>query len=232
MKKLSKDKTLTNPLQRWFRQIITVQFHKSYYNSRPKIWNNTYWLGVKVGKCPFDLWIYQEIINDIRPDVIIESGTGRGGSTLFLASCCDLVGNGKVISIDISDQSNKPRHKRITYLQGSSVSEEIINRVQQSLSGKDKVLVVLDSDHSMQHVLKELNIYSRYVTEGSYIIVEDTNVGGHPIKAGHCPGPMEAVKEFIKTNTSFTVDRSKEKFLLTFNPNGYLKKLAMAKRDS
>ena len=229
MQKRSKDKILKNSIQRWFRQIITTQFHKAYYNSRPKIWNNTYWLGVSVGKCPFDLWIYQEIINDIRPDVIIESGTGLGGSTLFFASCCDLVDNGRIISIDIDDQSSKPRHERITYLRGSSVSEEIINRVQQSLSDKDKVLVDLDSDHSKQHVLKELNTYCRYVTVGSYIIVEDTIVGGHPVKAGHYPGPMEAVKEFIRTNPSFTIDKSKEKFLLTFNPNGYLKKSTMTK---
>ena len=225
MEKSSKDKTLKNPLQRWFRQIITTQFHKCFYYSRPKIWNNTYWLGVAVGKCPFDLWIYQETINDLRPDVIIESGTGLGGSTLFFASCCDLVDNGKVISIDIGDQSKKPRHKRITYLHGSSLSEEIISSIQQSLSDKDKVLVVLDSDHSMQHVLKELNIYSRFVTLDSYIIVEDTNIGGHPVKTGHYPGPTEAVKKFIKTNPGFTIDKSKEKFLLTFNPNGYLKKL-------
>ena len=142
-----------------------------------------------------------------------------------------MVGNGKVISIDIGDQSKKPRHERITYLQGSSVSEEIINIVQQSLSDKDRVLVVLDSDHSMQHVLKELKIYSSYVTEDSYIIVEDTNVGGHPVKAKHYPGPMEAVRVFIKTNPSFTIYKSKEKFLLTFNPNGYLKKLAMTERQ-
>jgi len=229
MKKRSKDKTSKNPIQRWFRQIITTQFHKAYYNSRPKIWNNTYWLGVQVGKCPFDMWIYQEIINDTRPDVIIESGTGRGGSTLFFASCCDLVNNGRVVSIDISDQSSKPKHERITYLRGSSVSAEIINSVKQSLSDTDEVLVVLDSDHSKEHVLKELNTYGRYVTAGSYIIVEDTNAGGHPVKKGHYPGPMEAVREFVRTNPSFTIDKSKEKFLLTFNPNGYLKKLTMTK---
>lgn len=225
MKKRSKDKTLKNPLKYWFRQTITTQFHKLYYNSRPKIWNNTYWLGVEVGKCPFDLWSYQEIINEIKPDLIIESGTGLGGSTLFFASCCDLVNNGKVISVDLDDPSDKPKHERITYLQGSSVSKEIVTKIQESLVGKKKVLVVLDSDHTKQHVLQELNIYNKFVTVGSYIIVEDSNVGGHPVKTGHYPGPMEAVKEFIKNNHDFIIDKSREKFLLTFNPNGYLKKI-------
>lgn len=219
----SKDKILKNPFKRWIQRIISKQFHKCFYNSRPKIWNNTFWLGIPVGKCPFDMWVYQEIISDLRPNVIIESGTGIGGSTLFLASCCDLVNKGQVISIDIDDQSNKPTHKRITYLRGSSISREIINEIRKLISDLDKVLVILDSKHTKQHVLQELKIYSKFVTPGSYIIVEDTNVGGHPVKPNHYPGPMEAVNEFIKNNHNFIIDKSKEKFLLTFNPNGYLK---------
>lgn len=220
----SKYKGKNNPLKLWFQRFIITHFHKCYYHSRPKIWNNTYWLGYEIGKCPFDLWTYQEIIHEIRPDLIIESGTGLGGSALFFASCCDLVNNGEVVTIDIGDQSNKPKHKRITHLQGSSVSEEIVDRVHQFQSNKGKVLVCLDSDHSKQHVLKELKIYSEFVTPGSYIIVEDSCVGGHPVKKGHYPGPMEAITEFLKTNTNFTIDKAREKFLLTFNPNGYLKK--------
>jgi cephalosporin hydroxylase len=220
----SKNKIHNNPLKRWFSRLITVQFHKLYYHSRPKIWNNTYWLGTSIGKCPFDLWNYQEIIYELRPDVIIEAGTGWGGSTLFFASCCDLIGNGRIISIDISDPTSKPQHDRITYLQGSSTSTEIVNKVKSCINDKNKVLVNLDSDHTMKHVLEELNIYSEFVTPGSYIIVEDTCVGGHPVKKGHFPGPMEAVMEFVKHNSSFTIDKTREKFMLTFNPNGYLKK--------
>lgn len=220
----SKNKIHNNPLKRWFSRLITVQFHKLYYHSRPKIWNNTYWLGTSIGKCPFDLWNYQEIIYELRPDIIIEAGTGWGGSTLFFASCCDLIGNGRIISIDISDPTSKPQHDRITYLQGSSTSTEIVNKVKSCINDKDKVLVNLDSDHTMKHVLEELNIYSEFVTPGSYIIVEDTCVGGHPVKKGHFPGPMEAVMEFVKHNSGFTIDKTREKFMLTFNPNGYLKK--------
>lgn len=208
-----------------FRKLIVNSFIKLYYHSRPKIWNNTFWFGIPVGKCPPDLWNYQEIIFDVKPDVIIESGTGLGGSTLFLAQHCELMNNGKIISIDINDQSNKPKHERITYITGSSIAEEILQQVKQLISNTDKVLVILDSDHSRQHVLQELNNYSKLVTVGSYIIVEDTIIGGHPVKPHRKPGPMEAVNEFIKTNNNFIIDKSREKFYLTFNPNGYLKKV-------
>lgn len=208
-----------------FRKLIVNSFIKLYYHSRPKIWNNTFWFGIPVGKCPPDLWNYQEIIFDVKPDVIIESGTGLGGSTLFLAQHCELMNKGKVISIDINDQSNKPNHERITYITGSSIAEEILQQVKQLISDTDKVLVILDSDHSRQHVLQELNNYSKLVTVGSYIIVEDTIIGGHPVKPHRKPGPMEAVNEFIKTNNNFVIDKSREKFYLTFNPNGYLKKV-------
>ncbi len=206
---------------RIFKTYIIRQFHKIYYGFKPKVWENTYWLGHQVLKCPLDLWIYQEIIFELRPDIIIECGTCHGGGALFLASCCDLINNGKVISIDTQPQA-RPEHKRITYLHGSSTSQEIVNHLQGLLTGK--VLVDLDSSHTKEHVLQELNIYSKMVTPGSYIIVEDTNVGGHPIKPSLYPGPMEAVKEFIASNPDFFIDKTKEKFFLTFNPNGYLKR--------
>jgi len=175
-------------------------------------------------KCPLDLWIYQEIIFEVKPDVMIECGTANGGSALFLASMCDLVNNGKVITIDIEDKEGRPTHKRIKYLLGSSTSIEVVEQVRKLISDKDKVMVILDSDHSKGHVLSELKIYSKFVTKGSYIIVEDTNINGHPVFSDFGPGPMEAVEEFLKENKDFSVDRSREKFYLTFNPKGFLQK--------
>ncbi|MFA5049569.1 MAG: CmcI family methyltransferase [Candidatus Micrarchaeia archaeon] len=206
---------------------IVDQFHKLYYDSHEfgKTWTNTTWLGVHTQKCPLDLWIYQEIIFEIKPDVIIECGTLNGGSALFLASMCDLVNTGSVITIDIENRKGRPQHKRIRYLLGSSTSEEIIKQIGKLVRDTDKVLVILDSDHSKKHVLNELRIYNKLVTKGSYIIVEDTNLNNHPIDPDHGPGPMEAVEEFLKENNSFMVDKSKEKFYLTFNPHGYLKKM-------
>jgi len=182
-------------------------------------------LGVHAAKCPVDLWIYQEIIYELKPDVIIECGTGSGGSSLFLASICDMIGNGRVITIDIVEAEGRPQHKRITYLLGSSTSSETVEQVKKLVSVDNKVMVILDSYHSKEHVLNELRIYSRFVTKGSYIIVEDTNLSGHPVVPTADPGPMEAVVEFLKEDKGFAVDKTREKLLLSFNPNGYLKRI-------
>jgi len=203
-------------------------FHKLYYDEIvTRTWDNTFWLGVLTSKCPLDLWVFQEILFEVKPDVIIETGTGTGGSALFLASMCDLMNNGKVLTIDIEAEEASRKHARIAYLHGSSTSKQIIGQVKNFINDRDKVLVDLDSDHSMQHVLEELRIYSRFVTKGSYIIVEDTNMNGHPVCPEFGLGPMEAVEEFLKENKDFVVDKSREKFLLTFNPRGYLKRIAI-----
>ncbi|MHC4545476.1 MAG: CmcI family methyltransferase [Planctomycetota bacterium] len=200
-------------------RIAVNRFHRLYYDSQ--VWVNTHWLGTKCEKCPLDLWIYQEIINDLKPDLVIESGTCEGGSALFLATICDLVNRGKIITIDIQKRET-PKHERIKYIIGSSVAEQTVKEIRGVIKDNMKVLVILDSDHSMKHVLKELRIYSQFVSVGSYLIVEDTNMNGHPILPGSGPGPMEAVDEFLRENDSFKIDKSKEKFYLTFNPNGYL----------
>ena len=206
---------------------IVNRFHKLYYDSPifGKTWENTFWFGVPVFKCPLDLWIYQEIMFEIKPDVIIECGTADGGSALFLASICDLINNGNVITMDIEDKGIKPKHKRIKYLLGSSTSKEIVEKVRSLVKNGDKVMVILDSDHHKEHVLNELKIYSKFVTKRSYLIVEDTNINGHPVVPSFGLGPMEAVEEFLKENKNFAVDKSKEKFYITFNPKGYLQKI-------
>jgi cephalosporin hydroxylase len=202
---------------------IIDDFHNLYFEKRA--WLKTSWLGVPVLKCPFDLWIYQEIITSVKPDIIIECGTAHGGSALYLASVCDLINHGRIITIDIRDNQNRPDHKRIKYLKGSSISAEKVEQVKREIHKEDTVLVILDSLHKYNHVLQELELYKELVTPGSYLIVEDTNINGHPIRPGCGKGPMEAVEEFLENNKEFTVDRSKEKFMLTFNPNGYLKKI-------
>lgn len=206
---------------------IIDQFHRLYYDAGKlrKTWVDTFWLGVPILKCPLDLWIYQEIIFEKRPDVIIESGTASGGSALFLASMCDLVNNGKVITIDIEDREDRPQHKRIVYLLGSSISKEIVSQVKGLISDEDGVMVILDSDHHKEHVLNEIRIYHKLITKGNYLIVEDTNINNHPVYPEFGPGPMEAVEEFLKENRGFVADKNREKFYLTFNPKGYLIKI-------
>ena len=200
---------------------IVRRFHQIYHDTGHRTWLNTYWLGVPTLKCPLDLWVYQEIIYGLRPDAIIECGTASGGSALYLASILDIVGNGEVITVDLLDAAGKPQHLRVKYLVGSSTSEDTVTSVARLVDGKRTVMVILDSDHHKDHVLNELRIYSRFVTKGSYLIVEDTVIG-HPVMQGFGEGPMEAVAQFLGENGDFSVDRDREKFYLTFNPRGYL----------
>jgi len=204
---------------------ITSAFHKLYYYNCESTWQNTYWLGTKVLKCPLDLWIYQEIIYETKPDIIIECGTARGGSALYMASICDLVNKGSILTIDIESSKGKPHHERVTYLVGSSVSSEMIDQLKKLIPEKSKIMVVLDSDHTKPHVIEELRIYSKLVTKDCYLILEDTNVNGHPVLPQHGAGPMEALEEFLTDNDEFIVDIDRQKLHLTFNPKGYLKKV-------
>jgi len=207
-------------------QDVITGFHKLYYDRGPEggTWQNTRWMGVPILKCPLDLWIYQEIIFEIKPEIIIECGTFNGGSALFLAHLCDIIRHGEIVSIDIEERSGRPQHSRISYWVGSSISEQIIERVRQKVSGRSPVLVILDSDHSANHVIQELRLYSPLVTPGSYVIVEDTNINGHPVVPDFGPGPMEAVQAFLSENSSFSVSTDCEKFFFSFNPSGYLKR--------
>ncbi len=205
---------------------IEDEFHAKYYYS--KVWAETYFLGKKVFKCPNDLWIYQELLWEIKPDVIIECGTFHGGSALYYAKLFDIMDlPGKIITIDVDAMPDMPEHERITYLLGSSTSPEIIEKVKNAVKNKKTVMVILDSDHSKDHVLKELELYHNLVTRGSYLVVEDSNINGHPVYSGfgQGPGPMEAIEEFLPKHPEFEVDKQKEKFLMSFNPNGYLKRV-------
>lgn len=164
------------------------------------------------------------MIWELKPDFIIETGTDRGGSALFFASIFDLIGNGKVITIDINNYSEKVNHPRITKIIGNSISPEIIEQVKKII-GDRTAIVVLDSNHRKNHVLKEMELYSAFVSLNSYMVVEDTNINNHPVLSGWGAGPMEAVKEFLKTRKDFEIDKSREKFIITFYPNGFLKRI-------
>jgi cephalosporin hydroxylase len=205
---------------------IEEEFHAKYYYS--KVWADTYFMGKKVFKCPNDLWIYQEMLWEVKPDIIIECGTFHGGSTLYYAKLFDIMdSNGEVITIDVDPMPEMPVHKRITYLIGSSTSPEIVQKIKKHVMDKKKVMVILDSDHTRDHVLKELELYHPFVSKDSYLVVEDSNINGHPVYSGfgQGPGPWEAVEEFLTGHPEFEMDRSKEKFLMSFNPNGFLKKI-------
>ena len=208
-------------------QAVTDRFHNLYYDGpagEGHIFQRTFWMNVPCLKCPLDLWMYQEILSELRPDVIVETGTNMGGSALFLAHVLDLVGRGEIITIDTVERPGRPAHPRIRYVTGSSADPALIRSLLDGRSDETR-LVILDSDHSREHVLAELRLLAPFVSVGSYIIVEDTNINGHPAYSSFGAGPFEAVDEFLRSNANFVVDRSREKFLMTFNPGGYLKRI-------
>lgn len=184
------------------------------------------WLGYSTLKCPLDLWMYQELICRLRPEVIVETGTASGGSALYFASMCDLIGCGEIITIDIDGRPGemRPVHPRLSYLVGSSTDPAVVGEVRSKLQGRPCGMVVLDSDHVRDHVLAEMRIYQEFVPVGGYMIVEDTNINGHPAYPDFGPGPMEAVEAFLRESDSFEIDPACERFLLTMNPRGYLRR--------
>jgi cephalosporin hydroxylase len=185
---------------------------------------STYW-GIPTLKNPVDFWVYQEIIYSIRPDYIIEIGNYMGGSTLAFAHMLDNLGNGEVIGLDIDHAmlaEIATSHPRIEFIQGDA--KESIGFVQDKIPEKSKVLVIEDSSHEFNNTLAILQLSSSLVSIGSYFIVED-GICRHGLDVGPKPGPYEATVEFLKECNAFEIDRSREDFIITWNPCGYLKRI-------
>jgi len=202
-------------------------FHIRYEQNR--IWEKTAWLGVPMWKLPFDAFVIQELIYEIRPDYIIETGTGKGGSAVFYASILELIGKGTVITIDINPSFNLNNiqnnlRSRIIQITGDSVSHQVLTKVEAFAAGEES-LVLLDSWHTCDHVLRELELYSQFVSVGSYLIAEDTHINNPVPWKYEDKGPMEAVKKFLSTRDDFIVDKECEKFGMSFNPGGWLRRM-------
>jgi cephalosporin hydroxylase len=210
------------PVQR----AVAGAYHRLCYYNPSRTWRHTHWLGHEVWKLPLDLWIYQEIVYEVRPGLIVETGTRFGGTTVFLAHILDLLGeDGRIVSIDI-DAAEQPEHPRVTYVNGSSTDPAIVDRVRSLAPPGAPVLVILDSDHRTPHVRGEIAAYADLVTPGSYLIVEDTDTGGNPVHHAEVPdgGPMVAVKELLARDDRFEVDSARERFWVTLNPSGFLRR--------
>ncbi len=189
-------------------------------------WRDTTWLGQRVPRTPTDLFVYQEILQRVRPEWIIETGAASGGRALFLASICELLGKGRVCSIDVTVGEHVPQHPRITYLEGRVQEPELVERVRELVGDEPNAVVILGSQpmtHMRAH--KEFDVLRPFVPVGSYVVIEQTVVNGHPVWPGHGPGPSEAAKRILALNDDFAADTALERFGLTFNPGGYLKRL-------
>lgn len=183
------------------------------------------WMGKTADKFPNDAWIYQEIICETKPDVVLEIGNLYGGSTLFLANMLDILNKGRVIGVDIDHSRIDFTHPRIHWVTGDAKSERILSQIARLIEPDDKVMVIEDSSHTYENTLSILRKYNRFVTQGMYFIVED-GLSRYPfIENGPKPGPYEAVHAFLKENRDFVLDKSREKFVLTYNPDGYLRRI-------
>lgn len=187
-------------------------------------WTEVTWLGKQVVKCPMDLWVYQEIIYETRPDVLIETGTGSSGSAYYFSTLFDLVGNGEVFTVDVEKYPHlRSNHPRINYLHGSSVDYDVVKEIRDNITSGQKVMVVLDSLHTYEHVRRELDLYGHLVTPGQYLVVEDTGWRNDKDTPGDawCD---RAAWEFVRDNPEFEVDRSRERHLITSNHNGWIRR--------
>ncbi|HUR11018.1 MAG TPA: cephalosporin hydroxylase family protein [Flavitalea sp.] len=201
---------------------------------------NFSWMGRPVIQYPQDMIAMQELIWQIQPDLLIETGIAHGGSLVYYASLFELIGKGLVLGIDIDIRQhnreaieNHPMYKRIKMLEGSSVDTAMMKQVAEFAKGKKSVMVCLDSNHTHQHVLQELNLYAPFVTKDSYLVVFDTIVEympdnylpGRPWKKGD--NPKSAVDEFLKKNSAFEIQKDIDhKLLISVAPGGYLKRIS------
>lgn len=201
---------------------------------------NFTWMGRPILQFPQDLVVLQEIIWATKPDLIIETGIAHGGSLVFDASMLELLGgDGYVLGIDIDIRAHNrgaieahPMGRRIRMIEGSSVDPEVVRQVAGHAAGKASVMVILDSNHTHEHVLAELQLYAPLVTSGNYCVVFDTSVEDAPDELfrdrpwGKGNNPKTAVWEFLRQNDAFEIDRSMEnKALITVAPDGFLRRV-------
>ena len=227
IQKMTENPQCAELTKKWFD--LSSKYEYSYHFT---------WLGRPIIQYPQDIIALQELIWQVKPDLIIETGIAHGGSLIFSASMLELLGgNGQVLGIDIDIRAHNrveiekhPMFKRITMIQGSSTDPEITKKVYEFAKAKKKILVVLDSLHTHDHVAKELELYSPLVSKGSYLIVFDTIVEDMPDDSfpdrpwGKGNNPKTAVWEFLKKNDRFVIDKDIEnKLLITVAPDGFLK---------
>lgn len=227
VQRMAADEPLQEATKEWF--VASSKYEYSYHFS---------WLGRPIIQFPQDIIALQEVIWKVKPDLIIETGIARGGSLIFSASMLELLGgDGAVLGVDIDIRAHNreeiekhPMYKRITMIEGSSIDEDVVGRVRELAKGKRSVMVILDSNHTHEHVLRELEFYSPLVTNGSYLIVYDTVIEDMPEELcadrpwGKGDNPKTAVREFLRGNDRFVNDDEiTSKLLITVAPEGYLR---------
>jgi cephalosporin hydroxylase len=209
-------------------EVVGLYHQAFYYASQTTVPMS--WLGVETVQNPNDVWVTQELISRLKPDFVVETGTWKGGSACLWAMVQDQVNPaGRVITIDVQDYVDDAAmppvfHRKVDSILGDSVDPRVVADVARRV-GKGRVMVLLDSDHHAPHVLAEMRAYAPLVSVGSYMIVQDTDINGHPVLPEFGPGPMEAIAQFLQGDDRFEVDRTQERLMFTMHPGGYLKRV-------
>ena len=181
------------------------------------------YFGIPTYKFPLDAWVYQQLLFDYKPDVIVEIGSKFGGSALMMAHWLDRIGKGRIISVDICDKIYPlaRQHPRCMFLTGAAL--DVLPQILEQIKFPEKVIVIEDSSHDEKHTLACLRLYSPLIKKGGYYIVEDS-IANHGLPRNYS-GPYPAIQTFLKENHAFEVDRECEQYLITWNPSGYLKRV-------
>ena len=220
---------MKNFIKKLISPLAIKYFHYLWWQSIDTWPKNTY-LGYEILQCPLDLQLYQEIIFNEKPEFIIQTGVCAGGSIVYFSSILDMMNApdaNKVIGIDVhlSDQSKTIKNDRVILVEGSSTDPNVFKDVRELVQGK-KGMIILDSDHSKEHVTKELLLYNKLVNVGCRLVVEDTNLNGNPVCRNFGPGPYEAVIEFLDSNDKFIADNQIwQRNLFSFHQHGWLKRI-------
>jgi cephalosporin hydroxylase len=194
------------------------------------------WLGIPIIQMPEDILMMQELIWKVRPTVVVESGVAHGGALVLYASLLELLGRGRVIGVDIEIRKynrlameSHPLSHRLHLIEGDSVAPGTMEQVGALIGPQDKVLVVLDSNHTRDHVAAELATYSPLVSPDSYLVVFDGVMAQLTDAPGGAPewdedNPLTAVRDFLATNDDFEVDPKYNRLRVTYCPNGFLRR--------
>ncbi|MDP9174181.1 MAG: cephalosporin hydroxylase family protein [Planctomycetota bacterium] len=207
---------------------VLEQYRKAFLNDlfiNTDNFGKLKWLGYPIWQNVLDLWTIQETLAEIKPAILIECGTFQGGSAIFYAHLFDLMNHGRVVSID-NEKRHSLTHPRVEFLIGSSISQPIVEQINARVAAADgPVMVILDSDHTAQHVFREMLAYAPMVTPGSFMMVQDGVCDTLDIAQMSVPGPLAAIVEFMKHHPEFSIDRERcERFLITHHPAGWLRK--------
>lgn len=201
---------------------LRAEFTDAFWRSLT--WQSTTWLGRTIARPPSDLVVYQELIASVRPDWIIETGTGSGDRAYFLATICDLLGTGRVVTIG-REGAVAPDHPRIVHVAREPLGPHTVEHLREVVGHAPHALLVIGTRSNNVQTVRQFERYAPFVPVGSYVVVEDTIVNGHPVWPSFGPGPAEAVKTIMRTNGDFAPDPRLERFGVTFNPGGFLKRI-------